>query len=166
MATAIFSIDNNPASPNNISGSARARQLRFRGGLFKIHADSTDTAGQFALVEMRGATGGEPPIHVHHNEDELFYVLEGQLKVLRGNEELTLNAGESAFLPRNVPHTFKIASGYARFLNYITPGGFEDYFRDLGQPVDENGNTEEPSRFVSTAELIRIAGRYSITFMP
>ncbi|HEX4771703.1 MAG TPA: quercetin 2,3-dioxygenase [Bryobacteraceae bacterium] len=160
MATALLSF-------NGKSMDAKpARLLRFRGGLIKIHADATETAGQFALIEMKGASGGEPPLHVHRNEDELFYVLEGYLKIVRGNEELTLSAGQSAFLPRNVPHTFKIVSGYARFLNYITPGGFEAYFRDMGQLVGEDATPHGPEAQISTAELIRVAGRYSITFMP
>jgi quercetin dioxygenase-like cupin family protein len=160
MATALLSFDNRSVDSNP------ARLLRLRGGLIKIHADSTETGGQFALVELKGASGGEPPLHVHRNEDELFYVLEGYLKVVRGNEEFTLSAGQSVFLPRNVPHTFKIVSGYARFLNYITPGGFEAYFRDMGQLVGEDGTPRGPEAQISTAELIRLAGRYSITFMP
>jgi mannose-6-phosphate isomerase-like protein (cupin superfamily) len=59
-------------------------------------------------------------------------VLEGELKVVRGREELTLQAGQSAFLPRHVAHTFKVVSPRVRFLNTITPGGFEQFFRDMG----------------------------------
>jgi hypothetical protein len=70
--------------------SRPARLLRFQGGLFKVHADCADTAGQFALLEVEGGPGGEPPLHVHQNEDELFYVLEGTLKVFRGFEEIVL----------------------------------------------------------------------------
>ncbi len=140
--------------------------VNFRGGLIKFHADSTDTSGQFALLEMKGGPGGEPPLHVHRNEDELFYVLEGELKVLRGNEEITVGPGQSAFLPRNVAHTFKVVSSHARFLVYVTPGGFEAYFRDLGRPVDENDPIGEPHNQIPVAELLRVAGRYSVTFMP
>jgi hypothetical protein len=92
--------------------------------------------------------------------------LEGQLKVLRGNEEITLNPGQSAFPSRNVAHTFKIVSNHARFLNYITPGGFEAYFHDLGRPVDANAISEEPPGQIPTEKLLRVAGRYSATFMP
>ena len=143
-----------------------ARSVNFRGGLIKFHADSTDTSGRFALLEMEGRPGNEPPLHVHRNEDELFYVMDGQLKVLRENEEITLTPGQSAFLPRNVAHTFKVASSHVRFLNYITPGGFEGYFRDLGHPAGEDGTGEAPQNQISVEELLRVAGRYSVTFMP
>ncbi len=160
MGTALLSFENQPA------GSKPARSILWRGGLITFHADSSDTSGQFALVEMEGGPGGEPPPHVHRNEDELFYVLEGKLKVLRGEEEITLASGESAFLPRNVVHTFKIVSSHVRFLVYITPGGFENYFRDLGTPVVGDRGGKEPDAPVDIAEMIRVAGRYSITFLP
>ena len=159
MGTALLSFENKPIHPKP------ARLLRYRTGLVTVHADSTDTSGQFALLEMEGGPGGEPPLHVHRNEDELFYVVEGELKVCRGGQEITLCSGQSAFLPRNVPHTFKITCSHARFLNYITPGGFEAYFRDLGQPLDTEavGRAEES---FEVSEMIRIAARYGITFMP
>ena len=160
MGSALLSFENKPAN------ARPARTLRFRGGLFTFHVDSSDTSGQFALVEAEGGPGAEPPPHIHRNEDELFYVLEGTLKVLRGNQEITLGPGESGFLPRNVMHTFKIMSAHARFLVYITPGGFENYFRDLGQCVDEYGASQASEQSIPTADLIRVAGRYSITFMP
>lgn len=160
MGTALLSFENKPAD------SKPARSLNFPGGRMTIHADSSDTAGQFALVEMAGSTGGEPPLHVHRNEDEFFLVLEGKLRVLRGKEELTLDAGQSAFLPRNVPHTFKIASSHARFLNCITPGGFEQFFRDLGQPLSPDGTIQGPEKSFSIEEMIRVCGLYECTLMP
>ncbi len=109
MGTALLSFENKAADKRP------ARSINFGEGFMTIYADSSDTAGQFAMVEIAGSTGGEPPLHVHRNEDEFFLVLERQLKVLRGNEELTLEAGQSAFLPRNVAHTFKIVSSHAIF---------------------------------------------------
>ena len=132
-----------------------------------IHADSAATSGQFALMEAEGGPGGEPPLHVHRNEDELFYVIEGTLQVVRGFEEITLKPGQSALLPRNVPHTFKITSMHARFLVYITPAGFEGFFRDMAQQPAENGNKPEGARIdVDIPEMIRVAGRYGVKFLP
>ena len=65
---------------NKFADYRPARMVFFQGGLFTFHADSTDTAGQSALLEVQGGPGIEPPLHVHANEDELFYVLEGKLK--------------------------------------------------------------------------------------
>jgi quercetin dioxygenase-like cupin family protein len=151
MATALLSFTNTSSDPRS------SNSLRFMGGWMTIHADSQDTNGQFALIEFSGAPGLEPPLHIHKNEDEMFYVLEGKLKVYRGDEELILEPGDSAFAPRNIPHTFKILSSYVRALVYITPGGFEGYFREM------SGETAEP---VSPAKMTKAANRYGVSFVP
>ena len=154
MATALLSFG------NTVSDLRPDRSFRYMGNLMTIHADSQDTNGQFALVEANGTPGGEPPLHVHTNEDELFYVLEGKLKVYRGEEELILEAGKSGFLPRNVPHTFKVMSARARALVYITPGGFEGYFRELSEPALGPGSPRP-----TLAQISSVAKRYGITFL-
>lgn len=122
-----------------------ARSVWFQGGLITVHLDARDTHGAFGLIEARLKPGAEPPLHIQGREDETFYVLEGTLKVTRGNEQLILNPGECGFLPRGVPHTFQILSSHARFLNYITPGGFEDFFRQLGRPAEALDYDPQPA---------------------
>jgi quercetin dioxygenase-like cupin family protein len=130
-----------------------ARSIWYLGALMTIHADGKDTDGRFALVEAAGGPGGEPPLHVHQNEDELVYVLEGKLKIFRGGQELILNPGDSAFLPRNVPHTFKILSTFARTLVYISPAGFENFFREIGRPAE----ALRPPKVVARPDFEKIA---------
>jgi quercetin dioxygenase-like cupin family protein len=141
-----------------------ARSIWFRGALITVHADSGDTDGKFALFEVSGCPGGEPPLHVHENEDEMFYVLEGRLQAVRGGEEITLDPGDSAFLPRRVPHTFKVVSSFARVIVYVTPGGFEGYFRDLGEPA---GKLALPNYvpLPDVPEMLRVGSRYGLTFL-
>jgi mannose-6-phosphate isomerase-like protein (cupin superfamily) len=74
------------------------------------------------------ALGGAPPLH-HHDFDEGFYVLEGELTFQLGDEIVVKRAGEFAFAPRNVVHTLANHSGQsARYVLVITPAGFERYF--------------------------------------
>ncbi len=159
MGTALLSLQ-------QTSTDARlARSLWFQGALITVHADSQDTNGKFAVFEMSGCPGAEPPLHVHEIEDEMFYVLEGRLQAYRGGEEMTLDAGDSAFLPRRVPHTFKIGSEFARAIVFVTPGGFEGYFRDLGEPA---GKLALPNYvpLVGIPEMVRVAKRYGVTILP
>src|SRR5262249_10432053 len=107
----------------------------YAGGTITVLIDSVDTAGAFALIEVMQKPGAEPPLHVHDREDETFYVMEGESAVWVGGEVHPLKAGESIFLPRGVPHTFRVRSEVARALNFISPGGFEDWFRMLGTPA-------------------------------
>jgi len=142
-----------------------ARSTWFLGGLFTFHTTAAETAGQFALVEITGSPGAEPPMHVHHREDECFYVIEGRLKLYLGEEELVLEPGESAFLPRNVPHTFRILSSRARWLNYISPAGFEEYFRTLGEPARELKPPKTPKP-PDIPRMVKEAKKFGLEFLP
>ena len=128
------------------------RAFWYLGNHVTIHADASDTKGQYALLEVISKPGGEPPMHYHENEDELFLVLEGELTVYRGNEELTVRAGESAMIFRGTPHTFRVRSKAARVIGVVTPAGFENFFRELG-----SSNPEEIPPFEKIAAT---AARY------
>ena len=141
-----------------------SRSIWFQGALMTIHADAADTRGDFAMIEITGAAGGEPPRHVHENEDELFFVLEGHLKAFRGEEELILEAGDAALLPRGIPHSFKIQSKTARWLLYITPGGFEEFFRELSAPA-KNLAPPKNHPVPDKDKMVRVAKRFGLTFV-
>jgi quercetin dioxygenase-like cupin family protein len=158
MATALLSFGQ-PASDQRL-----ARSIWYNGTLMTTHVDSADTNGAFALLEMAAQTGGEPPMHVHDREDELFYVLEGELKVFRGYEELILRQGDAGFLPRRIPHTFKITSSSARFLVQVTPGGFENYFRELGEPAGSM-QYQGLSAPLDFNKIGQVAARYGVSMV-
>jgi quercetin dioxygenase-like cupin family protein len=90
---------------------------------------SEQTAAQVSVIESAappGFTG--PPLH-HHDFDETFYVLEGELTVQLRDEVFGVRAGQLAFAPRGVPHTFtNLGADRARYLIVCTPAGFERYF--------------------------------------
>src|SRR5215471_9103751 len=89
--------------------------------------------GQLAVVEMVvGADNGGPPLHVHPEHAEGFYILDGELAVQVGDEVLTGSAGSFFFAPPGTAHTFANFSGRdARMLVLCTPAGFETYFDRL-----------------------------------
>jgi quercetin dioxygenase-like cupin family protein len=92
----------------------------------KVLLRGEESDGQVAIVDLSG--GGRPPLH-HHDFDEAFYVLEGELTFQLRDEVFTRGAGELAFAPRGVAHTYANLSGApARALLVITPAGFERYF--------------------------------------
>ena len=145
--------------------SLLSKSIWFQGSLMTVHVDSAATAGSSALIEMVGAPGLEPPFHSHQNEDELFFLLDGSLKVFRGDEEITLKPGESGFLPREIPHTFQILSPTARWLVYLTPGGFEEFFRALGRPAEELTLEAHPAP-PDIGYMIATGQRLGLTFFP
>lgn len=143
--------------------SVLQKSLWFMGSLMTVHVDSAATKGSSALIEMVGFPGVEPPFHTHRHEDETFYLIEGSLKVFRGDEELVLRPGESGFLPRGVPHTFKVLSPTARWLVYVTPGGFEEFFRGVGRPTEEMALETNPAP-PDFAHMIATGERLGLTF--
>ncbi len=94
-----------------------------------IKADGTATGGAFALVETVIPRGDSTPLHVHRDEDEAFYVLDGTVDLVCGKERFRTEAGALAYLPRGLPHTFLgISEQPARGLILLTPAGLEELF--------------------------------------
>ena len=122
---------------------------RYAAGLATILIQGAETGGAFALMEAMQKPGGEPPLHIHDREDETFYVLEGEIAVWVGGQVHHLKPGDSVFLPRGVPHTFRVKSPVARGLNFMTPAGFEEYFQTLGKPT---GNFDLPETVLPPTE--------------
>jgi quercetin dioxygenase-like cupin family protein len=100
-----------------------------RPGFPSVLLRSEQTGGVVSVIESAAAPGfGGPPLH-HHDFDEAFYVIEGELTAQLGDELFSVKAGEVAFAPRGVPHTFaNLETEPAGYLIVCTPAGFERYF--------------------------------------
>jgi quercetin dioxygenase-like cupin family protein len=119
----------------------------------KVLLRSEESGGHVAIVELGG--GGRPPLH-HHDFDETFYVLEGELTFQLGDERFTRRAGELAFAPRGVAHTYANLSGApARVLLVITPAGFERYFDRIAARIT---GTEPPPEASGPIPEVVVAG--------
>jgi hypothetical protein len=92
---------------------------------------------------------------VHHNEDEWFYVTEGELTFWVGGEVITARAGSFVYGPRNIPHTFTVTSEEARFLLVVEPAGFEGFVRALGEPAQQ---LTIPPAATEPPDVARLAG--------
>ena len=106
----------------------------YQGGYFKTLVSPDESAGSLAILDLTLPAGAEPPPHIHTQEDETFYVVEGILEVRIGDTLTVLNAGDAIFAPRNVQHSFRVLTSKARFLNLITPGTLWAYFIAFSEP--------------------------------
>ena len=86
---------------------------------------------EMGVTEVTISPGEEPPLHVHKNEDEWFYLLEGRVTFHVGTDNYHGVSGGFVSFPRGIPHTFTVESASAHFLVINTPGGFERMF-ELG----------------------------------
>jgi hypothetical protein len=80
-----------------------------------------------------------PPLHVHHGDDETFYVLEGRLSLITADGVRELGPGESAFAARGVPHVYRVESERARWLAVTTDGGFASFVEEMSVPAEGEG---------------------------
>jgi quercetin dioxygenase-like cupin family protein len=121
--------------------------IQLGGSTVTEHLGGEQTDGAVALMEFTIEPGYPvPPPHAHTLEDEITYVIEGALEITIGGETRTVDAGESIFKPRGVPHAFAIAGEQrVRFLETITPAGFERYFRALAAIVRDTGVVDRES---------------------
>ena len=116
--------------------------LSFVGALTWIKATGAQTGGAFGLIEQLMPPGVESPWHLHHNEDESFYVIEGEVLFIIGNEQQRIVAGPGTFVfgPREMPHGFRVAGSFpARRLTAATPAGFENFVLALSEPAPASG---------------------------
>jgi quercetin 2,3-dioxygenase len=97
-----------------------------------IKISGKDTNGEIALFEYTGYEKIGPSWHVHFNQDEVFYVVEGEYRFKVGEDIMTLHAGETVFLPRKVPHTWLQLSDKGKLIYFVQPAGkMEDFFRTI-----------------------------------
>ena len=105
-------------------------------GLAAIKLSAADTGRQFSLTEMLYPAGAVVPQHVHHREDELFYVLEGEITIQVCEHSYVGGAGATILAPRDVPHGFTVTSSQpVRYLILYTPAGFEGFIMQSSQPA-------------------------------
>ena len=99
--------------------------------VIRIHGN--DTNGMLSVVESHDVTGGGPPPHVHHREDETFQILEGEYEWTVGDKKFVAKKGSTIFAPRGVPHTYRyVGQTPGRLMCVITPSGFEGFFEAIG----------------------------------
>ncbi|WP_034383626.1 quercetin 2,3-dioxygenase [Deinococcus sp. YIM 77859] len=123
---------------------------------------SEETGGAFALIEELVQAGLEPPAHLHTREDESFYLLEGEVEFQVGDVTYDMARGDCVFLPRGIPHAFKLRSPTAHMLVLLTPGGFERFFLTLARPWANDPAPPTPEDFT---QLLTEARRYGIEWV-
>ena len=121
---------------------ARGRQsleqsVWYSGWLLTFLATGQDTQGQFSLMEQVTRKGNVPPPHIHHREDETFYVVEGEMTFSVGGRTIKATPGTMVFLPPDIVHSFTIDSEQVRILVLCTPAGAEGFFKECSTPYSE-----------------------------
>lgn len=112
-----------------------SEQLWFMNTLVTIAVSRSDNADGISVLEHRIPFGDAPPLHVHHEEDEIFVILDGQIKFEVGGAEIVARAGDTLCAARGVPHRYRVASLEGARCLTITRGGFEAMVRAVSRPA-------------------------------
>ena len=140
-------------------GAGEGETVWFQPNRMTVKATADQTNGGFGLLESWIRAGSSPPLHVHHREDESFWVLEGRIRFRVGDEEILAGPGSFVFGPRDIPHTFVVEGGEdARMLTLLTPGGGEGYFVEGGR--EPEGPGLPPPGPPDVARLIALSPAY------
>jgi mannose-6-phosphate isomerase-like protein (cupin superfamily) len=135
-----------------VLGPGEGQTVHVLGDPFTYKVIGANTGGAYAIVEATVSLHG-PPLHVHHNEDEAFYVVEGAFDIQVGERTARATAGSLVFGPKGVPHAYvKLEEGPAKLLEIFSPAGFERFFKEISGLSD-------------IEQITRIAAKYRLEIL-
>ena len=143
----------------------RAKRYYFDVGIGSVCLSGKDTGGAYCLLEVGLAPGMAVPRHTHTREDEVYFVLAGELEATVGDETFVLRPGDTLLAPRDVPHELRNSgTGENRFLLVFSPSGFEEFIKATAVLAPDNAvaPTEPPK--VAVQKVHELAAQYGILF--
>lgn len=111
------------------------REIDLGGFQMSVKAGEEDTSATFSLLEADEPPGFGPPMHVHHNCAEAFYVLAGEYVIFIEEQEMRCPAGSFIYVPSGMRHGFRVGSEPSRKLNVYIPGAMVGYFDELSRAI-------------------------------
>jgi len=150
-----------------VRADGEGEHLRFwGGGVLTMKASASETGGAFLLFEDSMSQGKTTPLHIHANEDEALYVLEGEILVHIDGTDHPVGPRGLAVAPRGVPHAFLVTSQRARVLTLQTPGSAEAFYRGASEPAGADADPSGPVDFARVREAAASAGGMEIVGPP
>jgi quercetin dioxygenase-like cupin family protein len=132
----------------------KSRHVSVAGGTYTILLSGEETDGRYSLIDMLVPPGGGPPPH-RHDFEEMFTILEGEIELTFRGGTYRASAGSTVNIPANAPHAFRNTSDKpARLLCMCTPSGQEQFFMEVGDPVDSR--TAPPPKLSPAEQAERI----------
>jgi mannose-6-phosphate isomerase-like protein (cupin superfamily) len=117
--------------------AAATEQLWFLNNLVTVRVSHEAGADGVSVLEELASHGDSAPLHLHKTEDEIFHVLDGELRLRAGDADLRIGAGETMLAPKGVPHTYRVESPEgARWLVITRRGDFERFVRALSRRAE------------------------------
>jgi quercetin dioxygenase-like cupin family protein len=135
----------------------------FAGQLATVKIGGERTQDRWTLVEFEAPPGNGPPLHVHADDDESFYVIDGEITFYVGDAVIEARSGSFAFAPRGVPHTFVVGGQRpARYLVVSEPAGFERFVAEASVRAESRTIPPPADRPPDVAALAALAAKHGI----
>ncbi|MGA7670233.1 MAG: quercetin 2,3-dioxygenase [Nitrolancea sp.] len=148
------SVDTDSSSKIAFTPSGSGESIWVMGTLFRYLVTGAESNNSYFTLLVDVGQGLGPPPHIHHREEEQFYVLEGELTYWVGDETFEARRGDFIHIPRNAIHWFKAGPGPARLLATFAPAGIEGFFRAIGDPASDVTATSPPVTDTMVARLL------------
>lgn len=150
-----------------IIGPGEGETLWVLGDRYTLKVAGEQTNGRYAFIEQQVMPQSGPPPHIHHAEDEAFYVLKGEVTFFSNDETIRATTGTFIHIPQGTLHTFRNeGTEPAHMLVLITPAGFEQYFKEVGHTAGGANTTPPPVTPATYERLMATAPRYNLEIKP
>ena len=149
----------------SIKHQPRSKRFYFDVGLGSVCLSGKDTGGAYCLLEVSLAPGMSVPRHMHTREDEVYFVLAGELEVTVGENTFVLQPGDTLLAPRDIPHQLRNSGNLTNhYLLVFSPSGFEEFITATAVPAPENAVAQTEPPAVAVQKVLKLAADYGILF--
>lgn len=139
----------------------------FMGDLFTYLVTGEESGGSYFTLEVIVGPGNGPLPHIHHDAEEQFYVVEGELTYWVGDQTFQVSAGDLVHIQRKTVHSFKNGPTYAKLLATFSPAGIEKFFQEIGEPVADRSDGPPPITEEIIARAMALESEYGLeTLLP
>ena len=136
------------------------------GDLYRFLVTGAESGGSYFAMEAFVPTGGGPPPHIHRNEDETFYVLEGDCTIRIGDETVIAGPGDFVNVPRGTVHSFRNdGEAPVRMVLTFTPSGMEGFFEETLERAFDPSLDPPSDMDAIVARYVEAAPRYGLEFV-
>jgi len=139
-------------------GPGEGRFIDLGGFGVTVKASASETAGVVSVLEAVEPPGFGPPIHVHHDCAEAFYVLEGEYIMHLEDSEFVCSAGSFIFIPQGARHSFRVGDVPSRKLNFYFPASMIGYFDDLAAALGRDDVGDDDLAGIASKHAMEIVG--------
>src|SRR6516164_1340402 len=149
----------------SIKHQPRSKRYYFDVGIGGVCLSGADTGGAYCLLDVGLAPGMMVPRHTHTREDEVYYVLKGELEVIVGDEVFILRAGDTLMAPRDIPHQLRNSGNVENhYLLMFSPSGFEEFLKLTAVPAPDNAAAPTKPPAISVQNVHELATDFGILF--